>query len=531
MTGSIASLYLLTTLVLGGTYLLYETKDLPTTYQYENALMEATQAPHIAKLTISPTISYGGTGDNSLRKITHAIQLLSESKTNKGLVIDLAPCDETIDNETVKALELFGFVNYTILKDELDAYKEKTNRKIIVHVTKRLAVPFLLILAIADQVILDTTTIVENTTEEVFSAIALSTDKSAIYIVQMQEENKKDTIQLKAGKYKLKNDREESEKILNEYKSGTRAAIRSFEEKSKASFPRLANLQYEEIDEAARTAWKQSLCTYLEDYGSGKRPEEVEAYTKGQIEQVRIIDLHPCINDNYTPAYTPQQRNAHRRTEACFETIMISGDIDDTLVNKIKPLIQSVHCDPKIKGVIIVWDSSGGKVPSAKALLRLLKKLDAAKPIIHVATSTCASGAYLLAAGTGVKLTAYHEAQLGSIGAKVACKLNIDNLTLRNLAKINEALAQEQQALEETRQWLIQVIAQNRAKILGVNQQAYRQKLSDTEARTYIATRAEEEQLIDKIGTLEDAIDALKAYTGLDLPVYYSENEAQPIDY
>ena len=510
MVPSIVSFYLLTTLVLGGSYLLYATKPLPTTYEYEKALQEAIQSSHIAKLTISPTISYGGTGDNSLRKITHTIQLLSESKTNKGLVIDLAPCDKARKDEQ-EELERLGFVNYTILKDALQAYKAKTNRKIIVHVTNRLAVPFLIILAIADQVILDTTTISENTYDHFFLDIALYTDpvfsnNIVAYILTVnQKKDSKDTIELYAGDYKLGDDPKEAKKRHNEFKSAIGVAVTRFE-KIRGPFPAISS--------------KQSLCTYLADYGSGKRPEEVEAYIKAQIEQVPIIDLNPCVNGKHTLEYTPQNRSAHRRTEACFETIMISGEIDPTLVKKISPLIQSVHCDPNIKGVIIVWDSPGGEVPSVKQLLRLLQKLDAAKPIIHVATFQCVSGAYLLAAGTGKYLTAYPNAQLGSMGARCELDLPITYTDMENT----------RQSLEETRQWMIQVIAQNRAKILGVNQKAYRQKLSDTEARTYIATRAEEEQLIDEIGTLQNAIDALKAYTGLDLPVYYSENETQLIN-
>ena len=553
MLVSTISLYLLPTLVLGGTYLLYETKPLPTTYQYENALQEAAKAPHIAKLTISPTISYSCTGDNSLRKITHTIQLLSESKTNKGLVINLLPLDKAIDDETLKEILLSVFVHYTILKDALEAYKEKTKRKIIVHVTNRLHGCCLFILAIADQVILDTTTILKHTEEETLQWIASCKENNNSFIERLKEIHKASKAQekntdcsemlerlqshcqrtLHAGDYKVRIDPKEEEKLLNEYCSAIRDAITTLAQK-RGQFPPLPNLKDIEQEQsksndkkesnkavlAVWEQWKQSLCTYLADYGSGKRPEEVEAYIKVQIEQVPIIDLNPCINDKHTLEYTPQNRNAHRRTEACFETIIISGKIDSTLVKKIRPLIQSVHCDPNIKGVIIIWDSPGGEDLPAKALLRLLKKLDAAKPIIHVA-ALCTSAAYLLAAGTGVKLTAYRKALLGSIGVRV--DVDIMFFYRYDAVKVKKYI-------EKIRQWMIQVIAQNRAKILGVNQKAYRQKLNDTEARTYIATRAEEEQLIDEIGTLKSAIDALKSYTGLDLPVYYSEDETQPIN-
>ncbi|MEM9569791.1 MAG: hypothetical protein AAF900_02505, partial [Bacteroidota bacterium] len=331
MRVSIASLYLLTMLVLGGTYLLYETKHLPTSYEYEKALQKATKTPHIAKLTIYPTISYGGTGDNSLRKITHTIQLLSESNTNKGLVIDLAPCDQAIASQIVQHLELCGFSHYIILKNALQAYKDKTNRKIIVHVTKRLAVPFFFILAIADQIILDTKTMLENTDVKIFIEIANYT-------------NPEDTpwnvctgnpilpIQLFEGKYKVKADPKEIEKIHNAYQKAMCTAIAAIKKIRRELFPHWVsppknnNEEQNHIDFLnAWIAWKRSLCTYLEDYGSGKQPEEVVAYIKAQIEHVPIIGLNRYINDRCTPEYTPQNRNTHRRTEACFETIMISG--------------------------------------------------------------------------------------------------------------------------------------------------------------------------------------------------------------
>ncbi|MEM9569800.1 MAG: S49 family peptidase, partial [Bacteroidota bacterium] len=521
---SIASLYLLTMLVLGGTYLLYETKHLPTSYEYEKALQKVTKTPHIAKLTIYPTISYGGTGDNSLRKITHTIQLLSESNTNKGLVIDLAPCDQAIGYEIVQNVELCAFSHYIILKNALQAYKDKTNRKIIVHVTKSLAVPFLFILAIADQIILDTKTMLDNTNIKTFASIANYTSPEDS-LLKVCTGNLILPIQLFEGKYKVKNDPKEMEKVHNAYQKAMRTAITCFEQtRDRYPFPLYIKQKSSRIANDYEDLWMRSLCTYLEDYGSGKQPEEVVAYIKTQIEHVPIIDLNRYINDRCTPEYTPQNRNAHRRTEACFETIMISGEINTRLVKKIRPLIQSVHYDPNIKGVIIVWDSPGGEVSPTKVLLHLLKKLNVAKPIIHVATSQCASGAYLLAAGTGEQLIAYPNASLGSIG--VMADLTNVPLSLKSL----EEIAKIQEKLAQTRQWMIETIAQNRAKRLGINQKIYRQKLYDTEARLYIATRAQEEQLIDRIGTLQDAIDVLKEQTKLDLPVYYSDNETKRIN-
>jgi protease-4 len=206
--------------------------------------------------------------------------------------------------------------------------------------------------------------------------------------------------------------------------------------------------------------------------------------------------------------------------------ISVEGTISPPFTGHILKAIEQARTDDHVKGVVLVVDSPGGLVADSHEIYHELRKLDEEKhkPIYVSMRRLAASGGYYVAMGAGPDGLLFAEPTTwsGSIGviiphydiSKLADTLGVkedspktgkykDTLTIfRPVSQADQELWKP--ILDESLDRFIRVIADSR-KMLNVKQ------IRDlATGQIFTSTQAKDKKLIDKIGYLDDAIEALK---------------------
>ena len=232
-------------------------------------------------------------------------------------------------------------------------------------------------------------------------------------------------------------------------------------------------------------------------------------------------------------AAATSERPARKPYEVTPEGIAVIP-IEGTLVHKaygldalsglrsyvdIQEEIEDAATDPAIKGILLDIDSPGGEVAGVFDAADTIYAARSAKPIFAVADTDAFSGAYLLASGAE-RVYAGRTSGLGSIGVivthldvsasdeKFGYRYTIVHAGARK-ADFNPHTPLSEEArrvleaeVDRTYGLLVDAVARNR----GVDESAIR----DTEARLYFGGDAVAAQLVDRLGTRQDALAGLR---------------------
>jgi protease-4 len=207
--------------------------------------------------------------------------------------------------------------------------------------------------------------------------------------------------------------------------------------------------------------------------------------------------------------------------------IYVEGTISPPFTGHIMKAIQQARTDDHVKGVVLVVDSPGGLVADSHEIYHELRKLDEEKhkPIYVSMRRLAASGGYYVAMGAGPEGLLFAEPTTwsGSIGVIIphydisglADKLGVkedspktgvykDTLTMfRPVSQSDKELWKP--ILDESLDRFVHVIADSRKMLTD-------KQIHDlATGQIFTSTQAKDKKLIDKIGYLEDAIEALKS--------------------
>ena len=212
----------------------------------------------------------------------------------------------------------------------------------------------------------------------------------------------------------------------------------------------------------------------------------------------------------------------------------IRGTIMPPFTERILDTIDTIEEDKDVKGVILVIDSPGGLVADSHQIYHRLKKLREARnlPMAVQMTRMAASGGYYVAMGAGPAAKIYAEPTTwtGSIGviiprydvSQLASEWGVRSEPLTT-GPFKDSLSPFRELSEEERDvWedimddsfnrFQNVIVEGRASL---DQADVRQLAT---GRIFTADQAVENGLIDEVGFLEDAIQAVSAQSGLNNP-------------
>ena len=203
-------------------------------------------------------------------------------------------------------------------------------------------------------------------------------------------------------------------------------------------------------------------------------------------------------------------------------------DMTSTTIRK----IEKAKNDPNIKAVLLEVDSPGGEAYASKLIYnKLLELKEADKKLVVLMKSTAASGGYLISAPAD-HIVASSMTTTGSLGVIVTGtdfeglyqKLGITEFHVVNSQgnlkllegldnKESESYKVLQSILDDVYDDFVSIVAQGRGLTVEETK-----KIAD--GRIYSGKQAKDLGLVDSIGELDAAEDAIKATASLDEPNY-----------
>ncbi|MBU4269966.1 signal peptide peptidase SppA [Candidatus Dependentiae bacterium] len=207
----------------------------------------------------------------------------------------------------------------------------------------------------------------------------------------------------------------------------------------------------------------------------------------------------------------------------------IKGVISDSTfyVKKIKSFLK----DPEIKALLVKIECPGGTPGSSQAIYEELKKFKKEKPVVVLVENLCASGAYYVASAAD-QIISPASALIGSIGVylqvpnvkELLDKWNIKFKFIQS-GKFKTTGNPLKELTGEEESYLQELADQNYTQFVAdvANSRNLDAKNSNIWAngQIFIATKAKELKLIDKIGTLTDAENAIKELAKIDTEIKF----------
>ncbi len=214
-------------------------------------------------------------------------------------------------------------------------------------------------------------------------------------------------------------------------------------------------------------------------------------------------------------------------------TIRIDGQIIS--IDKILVQIENAIANNNIKGVLLRVDSPGGALAPSIEVSMAIKRLNAIKPVITYAGGSLTSGSYYASIWTR-KIIANPGAFIGSIGVMIQTP-NIEELAKKlGISEQTIVAGDYKQMGTFTREWN----KKERDALEGLIGDAYELFISDVatarglkkedakefaNARVFIAQKAKEVGLIDKVGSLYIAKRELEKMSGVAIPIWQKPSE------
>lgn len=276
------------------------------------------------------------------------------------------------------------------------------------------------------------------------------------------------------------------------------------------------------------------------------------------ISVIANISMYVAYREYFAEDAPPYERyhSGSRTADAKIALLEMTGTIMPPFTGRLIKTIRRARRDETVKGCVLVIDSPGGLVADSHQIYHELKLLSAEKPMVVVMKRMAASGGYYIAMGAGPEATIYAEPTTwtGSIGVIIprynARVLAEDKLGVRaeplktgrfkdSLSPFRDLRPEEYQLwnalLDDSFDRFLQVVADNRpklyrrdARLAALNAPAallLEKKAAHPPTQTveyyatgqvFTAKQAVGAGLVDKIGFLQDAIDALKEKLGED---------------
>jgi capsid assembly protease len=198
-----------------------------------------------------------------------------------------------------------------------------------------------------------------------------------------------------------------------------------------------------------------------------------------------------------------------------------SGGISTEII--LRDLERTLESD-QVKGILLHIDSPGGMVDGTKELADYVAMIREVKPVVAYTDGMMASAAYWVGSAAHT-IVAYPTAQVGSIGvvathidrsgadAKKGIKRSfITNGRYKRIINDAEPLSDEgraymQDLVDQTARIFIEDVGRNR----GVSPD----NIAGTEARVYLAQAAQDQGLVDRVASFNQAYTLLRRRSGI----------------
>ncbi len=211
-------------------------------------------------------------------------------------------------------------------------------------------------------------------------------------------------------------------------------------------------------------------------------------------------------------------------------TIAEEGGTSDTYNQQwLIERVEQMKNDPYNQGLILTIDTPGGSVYATDELYLQIKAYaeETGRPVYTYMESTAASGGYYIAAASD-KIFANRNTLTGSIGVTIGTVYDISGFlekmgikTVTITSGNNKAMGSSVNPLTKEQKEIYQsIVDESYEQFVGVVAEGRDMKLSKVrklaDGRIYTAKQAEENGLVDQVGTLQDAVRDMRAAYELD---------------
>lgn len=216
--------------------------------------------------------------------------------------------------------------------------------------------------------------------------------------------------------------------------------------------------------------------------------------------------------------------------------VKLSGEINQQVADEVTEKLQAASDDSSAIGVLLEVNSPGGTVVPSQEIYDSLNELKKKKPVVVYVRDMAASGAYYSSASAN-QIIANRGSIVGSIGVimngfeanKLLDFLKITPTTIKTGA-LKDAGSPTRKMTDEDKHYLQSLIDATRAQFVEDVKKARHMndeslmRLAD--GRVVLAPEALKLKLIDKIGTKQEALDAiaLLAKQKKTPDIFYYEN-------
>ena len=193
--------------------------------------------------------------------------------------------------------------------------------------------------------------------------------------------------------------------------------------------------------------------------------------------------------------------------------------------SQVEDLIEKVEFDPSAKAVVLVINSPGGSAAASEEIYQMIRRLAEKRTVVAYIAEYGASGGYYISLPADEIMASPH-ALTGSVGAvslvinfaELMNKLGIHAETfksgeLKDIGSAWRPMTSEERKLMQTLVDSIADIFEKRVK------ESRGDKIKDWDevltARPYLGVQAAEIGLVDKVGSLEDAVRDARSLAGL----------------
>ena len=188
---------------------------------------------------------------------------------------------------------------------------------------------------------------------------------------------------------------------------------------------------------------------------------------------------------------------------------------------RIVDAVERADEDSGVEALVVRLNTPGGEVVPSDDIRRAVEEFDG--PTVAYATDTCASGGYWIASACD-EIHARETSLVGSIGvlgSRVNAKEAADKLGLEYerlvAGRYKDAGTPLKETDEEEREYLQGIIDGFYDEFVGrvaEGREMDEDEIRETEARVYLGKEAQDEGLVDHVGTREDMEDRLEGILG-----------------
>ncbi len=216
-----------------------------------------------------------------------------------------------------------------------------------------------------------------------------------------------------------------------------------------------------------------------------------------------------------------------------LQTINLMGPIME--VSEVLAQIEKAAQNNAIKGVLLVVDSPGGAVAPSVEIAYAIKRLKSKKPVIAYAQGTIASGSYYASIWAD-KIIANPGSMVGSIGVIMQGANLSELMTTIGIKSQSVQAGKYKKVGTPDREWTDYEVNELNKVIYGTYDMFTRdvanaRKLDFNKrdlyanAHIFTAQQAQEVGLIDSVGVMFDAKEALANLSGVREPVWNKEDK------